>query len=64
MTGIAVGSRVTVSRSRFSQGGTCFALGKSGTVKKLSGRYCVIVLDGELDELGFFADELDMLESL
>jgi hypothetical protein len=55
------GDRVRVCRPKYTQGGTGFAQDKSGTVQSVSGRFIVLILDGQLDELGFFACELDLL---
>ena len=48
------GQRVIINNPRNFGGGTsCFA-GRTGKLTKVSGRFCSLVLDGELDELGFF----------
>ena len=54
-------SRVRVSKPKYTQGGRSFAQNKSGTIQSISGRFVVLILDGELDELGFFLSELDEL---
>lgn len=53
--------RVVVCKPVFSQGGRSFAQDKFGTVQTVSGRFIVLVLDGERDELGFFEHELELL---
>jgi hypothetical protein len=52
-------SRVVIRRPRFTQGGKSVFQDKLGRLESITGRYCIVVLDGELDELGFFVDELD-----
>lgn len=58
---IAPGSRVRVVQPRFTQGGPSVFQDAVGTVETISGRYCVVVLDDEIDELGFFIDELAII---
>jgi hypothetical protein len=53
--------RVEIINPKYSRGSTYF-LGRKGVLERLSGRYCTVLLDGELDELGFFADELTAIE--
>ena len=55
------GCRVEITNPKYSQGSTYF-LGRKGVLERLSGRYCKVLLDGELDELGFFADQLTALD--
>lgn len=55
------GAAVVISKPRSFQGGVGPWLGRKGVLESISGRFCTVVLDGELDELGFFADELDIL---
>ena len=62
MTDFTKGDRAIITRPQYSQGGRSVFLNKVGTVENVTGRYITIVIDDELDELGFFAAELDKLE--
>lgn len=55
------GQRVIINNPRNFGGGTSCFTGRTGKLTKVSGRFCSLVLDGELDELGFFSDEFDLL---
>jgi hypothetical protein len=57
------GSYIVVSKPRSFGGGTSHWTGAKGRVKAVSGRFCTLVLDGETEELGFFADELTVVDS-
>jgi hypothetical protein len=62
---IKTGSRVSLSKPRSFGGVSKYPsawLGRSGTVTAGGRRFVSLVLDGELDELGFFADELTAVE--
>jgi hypothetical protein len=56
------GASVVVSKPRSFQGGIGPWLGRKGRLESISGRCCTVVLDGELDELWFFSDELEVIE--
>ncbi len=58
---LAKGDRVIVARPGFTQGGRSVHQDKIGTVEYVSGRYLTVILDDDLDELGFFAREVDKL---
>ena len=56
------GAAVVISNPRSFHGGGDMWRGRKGRLKSRRGGFCVLVLEGEKDELGFFASELDMLE--